>query len=253
LYSFGLALGLSQLDPRQPNLMRAAGIGSSIWVIISSFSAMFIGGLVTARSAGYLGRGNGALHGIVLWGATAFILTLSVASALGAVANQFAQAGSEIATSALNQTGVDTNQLLAPVNERLASHGKPALTAAQLRSAAQDAVMTSVAQGRLDREVFVTALASNTALTEQDVRLLFNSSTQRLEQRLASLRSEASQAAERMAQATGRLFWGIFALLITSLIGAVLGASTGVTRRQRELVTAPPAMPVMRRTGEALP
>jgi len=254
LYALGLALGLSRLDPQQPNLARMAGIGTSVWVIVSSFLAMFVGGLVTARSAGYLGRGNGALHGIVLWGSTAFIVAVSLASVLGSVASQFAQTGSEIASSALNQTGIDTREVLGPVNERLAREGKPALTAPQLRAAAQDALMMSVNQGRLDRQVFITALADNTQLSENDVQQMFAGATQRLDQRLTALRSQANQAAERLAQATGRMFWGLFFLLVTSLLGSVLGASTGVTRRQRELVVAAtPVVPMTTRSEPVYP
>lgn len=260
LHALGLALGLTQLKLDDSNLARAAGIGTSVWAVAASFIAMFIGGIVTARSAGYLGRGNGAIHGIVLWGATSLAGTLVLASVLGSLASGLASAGSQAGAAALEQSGaltralgVDSDRILEQVNARLTELGKPTITAEQLRTAAQDAAFTAVRRGEFDRDLFVGAVADNTELTERDVREVFAGTTQRLEREFAAMRQQMSESAERVAMATGRVFWGLFALLITSLVGSVLGASTGVSRRQQELVTAGPGVPLGSRPGEAYP
>jgi hypothetical protein len=260
LHALGLALGLSRMDLDATNLSRAASIGTSVWAIVTSFIAMFVGGLVTARSAGYLGRGNGAIHGIVLWGATAFVGTLALSWVLGSVAGSLASAGTQAGSAALQQSGavanalgLDADRVLAQANERLTQAGKPPITEEQLYAATQDAVVSAVRQGQFDRELFVGAIADNTELTEAEVREVFSTTTQRLEQEFAAMRNRLTQSAERVATITGRVFWGLFALLITSLVGSVLGASTGVSRRQRELVVASPTIPLGSRPGEAYP
>ena len=85
LHVLGLAIGLTQLDPGDPNDLRATGIGGGIWTVVASMVSLFAGGMVTARAAGLLGRSNAGLHGIVLWGATTvggLVLIVSVMASL---------------------------------------------------------------------------------------------------------------------------------------------------------------------------
>ena len=70
LHAFGLAVGLSTLEPDDPSRLRAVGIGTGIWTVVTSMASLFMGGVITARSAGLLGRSNAGLHGFVLWGVT---------------------------------------------------------------------------------------------------------------------------------------------------------------------------------------
>jgi hypothetical protein len=85
LHAFGLAIGLSQLEPYDPSDLRATGIGTGIWTVIASMASLFVGGVVTARAAGLLGRSNAGLHGVVLWGVTTvggLVLIASVVASL---------------------------------------------------------------------------------------------------------------------------------------------------------------------------
>ncbi|HLH38095.1 MAG TPA: hypothetical protein VKX39_03025 [Bryobacteraceae bacterium] len=45
---------------------------SKIWYFVTLFCSLFIGSWVTARLAGNPARGNGMLHGFVVWGLTMF-------------------------------------------------------------------------------------------------------------------------------------------------------------------------------------
>src|SRR5262245_45476352 len=80
LYTLGLALGLSTINPDNPEVSKAMGIGAGIWGLLVPIVSLFLGGLVAARTAGIIDRGLGGLHGAVLWGLTA-IITLYVAGA----------------------------------------------------------------------------------------------------------------------------------------------------------------------------
>lgn len=70
LYSLGLALGLTVLDPRDPDSLRPSSLFTGVWAVIVPLLALFVGGFVAARGAHALTRMSGALHGLVMWGLT---------------------------------------------------------------------------------------------------------------------------------------------------------------------------------------
>jgi len=235
LYVLGLALGFSSLDLDRPNLARAMGIGGGIWVGLTGFLSMLVGGVITARSAGYVDRGNGALHGLVLWGASGVAAALAGALIMGSAASSMARMGSDAASKAMDalSANVDTQALLAPLNAKLEQAGKPALERGQLEAISRDAVSDSVKQGRFDRETFIGNVAANTNLSRTEVRNLYGTTIMQIETRAVELKEQAKQAAESASAATGRALWGLFALMVLSLLGAVTGASTGVSSLQR--------------------
>jgi hypothetical protein len=238
LHAFGLAVGFSQLEPNDLNDLRASGIGGGIWTVLSSMAALFAGGMVTARSAGLLGRSNAGLHGIVLWAVTTVGGLVLIVSVIASLARGVSGVTVETITmtrgvpaSPAQSFGLDTGSMIDSVNARLSAQGKPAMTEAQLDAALRDAASRATRQGRFDREQFTTALAERTSLGRQDVDQLFGD----LARRLSTARQDISQAAERATQVTARAFWVVFAVMLLSLASSVLGAITGVTRRQRDL------------------
>lgn len=245
LYTLGLAVGFSSFSVDQPNLIKAIGIGGGIWLVLSSFLAMFAGGVVTARSAGYLGRGNGAIHGVVLWGSTALAGTLLLGSAMGAFAAQAAQAGGEMASMAMGSADLNVEAALVPLNAKLEASGKPAVTSEQLKAIAKDAAATAATRGTFDKNAFISAVAEGTALDRAEVQEVFAGTMQQVERRIAAVRDRAEAAAQSAAVATGRALWAIFGLLVTALVGSVLGASMGMARAQRDPIRAPSSATVL--------
>src|SRR3954451_21808678 len=71
LYAFGLAIGLSSVDPNDPGSVKGSGIFTGVWSGVAPLIALFIGGLVAGHLAGIFSRGYGALHGLVMWGLVA--------------------------------------------------------------------------------------------------------------------------------------------------------------------------------------
>src|SRR5688572_4870105 len=126
LHAFGLAVGLSTVDPADGNL-RGAGIFTGIWSIIASLIALFIGGLVASRGADALTKGSGAMHGLVMWGLTTLIGAWAFANVVSSLMGGAVSLG-----RTAGAMDIDMNDALAPINERLQREGKPQIQAAQV-------------------------------------------------------------------------------------------------------------------------
>lgn len=250
LYSLGLALGLSSINPQDTGSARASGIFTGIWGLITPLIALFVGGIVAGRGAGAQTKASGGIHGLVMWGLTTLVglwLVANLVSALAgglfsvgksavqatgaAVGAGASQAGS--VGEAARSFGLDANDALRPVNERLRAEGKPQVTAAQLEAATRDVVQTSVRQGRLDREVLVSSIAEKTALSRQDAEDVAG----RVEAQFNTFQGKAAQSVQtgalKAADATGKAFWGVFGSLFLGLLSALLGGTLGVSKSQR--------------------
>jgi hypothetical protein len=266
LYALGLALGLSNVNPQDAGSAKSSGIFTGIWSLVSPLIALFVGGIVAGRGSGAQTKASGGIHGLVMWGLTTLLglwmlssLVSSLAGGLFSVGKSAVQAtGSAVAAGASQAGGVgqaaksfglDADDALRPVNERLRAEGKPQVTAAQLESATRDAVQTSVREGRFDRQLLVSSLAEKTALSRSDAEQVAG----RIETQFTAFKGQAGDTAQQVqtgalkaADATGKAFWGVFGALFLGLISAVLGSSLGVSKRQRiyaegEVVTTPPA------------
>lgn len=251
----GLAIGLSAIDPSQPASARTAGLTTGIWSLVVPLVALFVGGLVASRTAGIVDRPAGAIHGAVLW-ALATILSIllmgfvvrnivgGAAAAVGSAASA-ASTGAPVVTQAL---GIDARDVVAPLNERLRAEGKPTVRPEQLEAAVRDAAAAAVREGRFDKQLFVTALSENTALSPADVRELADRAQMQLEARtggMAGVKGDLQQTALRAADATGTAMWWLFLGMALSLGAAVFGATVGVSRQQRTAARgATGAMPV---------
>jgi spore maturation protein SpmA len=253
LYSLGLALGLSSINPQDTGSARSSGIFTGIWGLIAPLVALFVGGIVAGRGSGAQTKASGGIHGLVMWGLTTLAglwlvanLVSALAGGLFSVGKSAVQAtGSAVSAGASQAGGVgeaarsfglDADDALRPVNERLRSEGKPAVTAVQLEAATRDVVQTAVQQGRLDREVLVSSIAEKTALSRRDAQEVAG----RVEAQFSALQGKAGQAAQsvqtgalKAADATGKAFWGVFGSLFLGLISALLGSTLGVSKRQR--------------------
>ncbi len=101
LYALGLALGLSTVVANDNVTLRTSGIFTGLWGLASPLVALFIGGLVAGRSAGALGRGGGALHGLVVWSVTALGGLFLVVNLFGGVLGSAVAVGKNVASQAI--------------------------------------------------------------------------------------------------------------------------------------------------------
>jgi hypothetical protein len=227
LYAFGLAIGLSAVDPNNPGSVRGSGIFTGIWGAVAPLVALFIGGLVAGRLAGVWDRGAGAMHGLVMWGlvsvAGAYLVMAIASLAIAGVATvgkSVAQAGGAAikgvagaGRGAASELGIDWDDAIAPINQRLAAEGKPRVTADELQAAARESIQGSIAAGRFDRAQFESALAANTALSPADAQEIsariesqVGAVTDRLKARARDAVVTARTEALKTADATGHAF-----------------------------------------------
>src|SRR4051812_46907186 len=227
LYLFGLGAGLTAIDPNGTNSLRAIGLGTGIWGGIAPIIALFIGGLVVSRLAPTPNRLNRMIHGGLVWAVATLVaiamlvmlassLVSGAVSAGGQVASKAAGAVSGAAGSVdrdtLSSLGIDSNDLLGPVNQRLRADGKPEVTAAQLEAAVKDALGTAVRTGNVDRQGLVAALAKNTALTPRDadqIATTIEARWREVRQRGSELANGAATAALEAVEATGKALMGL--------------------------------------------
>lgn len=271
LYALGFALGLSAINPDNPSSFKASSIFTGIWSLVTSFLALFAGGMVASRGAGVYTRASGAIHGLVMWGLTTIagallvfnVLTLAIggAAALGKTA---IESGAGAVSSTAGQApglakalGIDFDDLLAPVNRRLRAENKPTVTAPQLEAATKDVVGDALQQGRLDRDMLSASIAQNTRLSRADaddiatrMEEAFNRTVERARVTVRGTASSLQTGALRAAEETGKALWGVFGALLIGLVSAVLGALAGTRRRDIDIRRGPDrGVPAVSPTG----
>lgn len=240
LYAFGLAVGLSAINPNDPSSAKGSGIFGGVWGVFVPLVALFVGGGIAGRGAGLINRGGGAIHGLVVWGVTtlfgAFLVGNLIMSTIGGLAQVGAGAvksgGALLGQqggSAAKAFGLDANDALNPINQRLRVEGKPEVTSDQLQAATKDVVQSSVRTGNLDRETLVSAITRETRLSRQDAEELAGRINSQFENAARTVQTGALQAADT----TGKAFWGVFGALLLGLIASIVGGMVGVSRRQQ--------------------
>ncbi len=249
LHLLGMGVGMTAIDPDADSLS-ALGIGMGIWSAVAPVLALFVGGIVVSRLAPTPNRANRMVQATLVWAVTSlvaitamFMVTSSVLAGAASVGGSMASGAADVAAKAasaadsdtLKGLGVDADDLLAPVNQRLRAEGKPAVTASTLEAAARDALNTAVRTGTFDRAVVVDALARNTALTPRDA----NDVAAAVEARWQSLKDRANAFAERARRAglqaldtTGKALLGLAIALLLGL-GAAMGGSLLTGERDR--------------------
>jgi hypothetical protein len=234
LYAFGLALGLSTINPDNAESAKGSGLFTGIWGLVSPLIALFVGGAVAGRGAGIIHRGGGALHGLVMWGLTTVLGAFMVGNLLTTALSSVVSVGTGVAKQGSTMAGqqgafsLDPNTILGPVNERLQAEGKPAITADQLSAATRDVVNDAARTGSLNRETLINSIAQNTALSRADAEDIAGRVESQWSQTGQSVQNTALQAADT----TGKAFWGVFGALLLGLVSAVVGGVFGVSRRQ---------------------
>jgi hypothetical protein len=267
LYALGLAAGLTSLDPANPHSARSSGIFTGIWALIAPLIALFVGGWVAGRGSSIFSRGQGATHGLVMWGLTTVLGASIVAMAASAIVGGVVAVGKAAVSAgsgaigavaggsgnAARALGIDANDALGPINDRLRAEGKPTITAEQLQAATRDVAQSSLRQGQFDRETVVSSIVQNTGLSRADAEDIAN----RIQAQVQGTSAQAQsglQAAAQKAEAgalkagdvTGKAFWGVFGALLMGLIAAVAGGAAGAPghlgHRRRERLTRPAAI-----------
>jgi len=269
LYAFGLAVGLSSLDPANPHSVRGSSIFTGVWALIAPLIALFIGGWVAGRGSSIVTRGHGATHGLVMWGLTTLLGAGMVAVMMSALVGGAVSVGKTVVSAgggalgaaagntggAARWLGIDADDALAPINNRLTAEGKPTITAQQLQAATRDVAQTAVREGRLDREALIGAITQNTGLSRADaeqigdrIQVQAQNASTRVQNSLHAVAVRAETGALKAGDMTGKALWGVFGALLLGLVAAIAGGAAGapgipgrrLPRQRRERVIAPP-------------
>lgn len=253
LYLFGIGIGLTAIDPYDTHTLRGVGVGTGIWSAIAPIIALFVGGLVTSRLAPTPNALNRALHGGLVWAVSSIAMVIMLYTVLTNVVGGLASTGEKLVSSAttavtsslsnldgdsLASLGIDGDQVLAPINERLTAAGKPAVTTTQLQAAAKDAVSHAMQTGSFDRVGLTRALARNSALTQRDAEEIATAVESRwtaIKKQVDDVADRAKVASLKAAEATGKALMGLSVALLLALAASVGGALlTGRRDRRRD-------------------
>lgn len=254
LQTLGMGIGLSAVEVDDASNLKGIGIGTGVWSLIAPLIAMFVGALLVGRLCGTRDRKVGAMHGGVMWALALVIGLWAMVSLVSAVASGTARIGGAAVSAGaaavsgaagnvepgkvMSELGLDANDLIAPINERLARDGKPQVTAEELKSTLKAVAERGIREGQLDRQVVLQEVARNTALSPADAQDVANDIATRYEQAGSKVRGRVKQVGETAktvaltaADRTGKalLFGGLMMLL--SLGAAALGGALGVRRR----------------------
>lgn len=82
----GLGLGFTAIDPlSESQPLSGLGTGTIIWWIVSNLIALFLGGMVAGRTAGFISKTDGGLHGFLSWCLYAAVCLFFITSLVGSI------------------------------------------------------------------------------------------------------------------------------------------------------------------------
>lgn len=256
----GIAIGMDAWDPGES--VATLGMGLGVWTIVAALLSLFVGGMTTGRLAGVLTRGDGMLHGIVLWSLTTLLAAWMLATGVSTVANgafglisktaNVAASGmSSVATSTFDQIGgADASAIQGELDRALRESGNPALHPDSLVRAAErigeqatgPASTETIAReifaeiqgraGQVDRNAITNIIVARTSMDRAEaerVATRVENVTQSAMQQAGTMLDTAGAFAERAAGTGSNVlstaaWWTLLALGL-SLAAAVGGVA----------------------------
>lgn len=231
----GMAIGFDTWQPGDQ--LDTVGGALGIWVVVSGIIALFVGGLTTGRLAGILTRGDGALHGVVLWSLSTVLVAWLVASGLttvvggtfglvqrattaaaGGIASTIGQAGMS-AVSGID--GLDMDALQREVEQILEETDDPALQpdtlaedieevgdratgAASNQAVAQEVIATIIERGgEVDREAVINVITARTDVTRPEAERMATRVETLAQDAMAQVRTAADTIGRRAEELAG--------------------------------------------------
>lgn len=254
----GLSIGASTLEPTQEAAPASGlGLGTGIWLAVSSLVALFAGGWVAGHMAGVPKREDSAMHGFLAWGLATLATTFLVSSAIGNIASgatgllgrTLATMGGVAASGAssvaregreeLVSRGIDLSDIRREVSEVL----KAETMGAGGRRGNEDveALLRNLFQAgdkvvdAADRQAAVDLLVSRTDMSRAEAQRTVDAWAQRIDAaqaRLTEARAEAEERAraigDKMAAGVARAAgWSALAMILGAVAAMAGGALAG--------------------------
>lgn len=266
LTMLGLAIGAGMTDPiTDENPIGTFSIGSAIAWGVSALIALWTGGWVAGRFAQYPSRGNGRLHGFLVWALATIsivvLLTTGTASAVGGAAKIVGQGVASVGSAAAGATGgladlaknavqQNTTTVSSFLDEALQT--QPGRTAGAAGVRAKREIGFAMArlfapgsdiQNQENRAALVRALQEHGGLSETAANQAlanWTASYEGMRADLAQAKEAAEQkaraAADRAASALSRAaLWSFIAFALGAVV-ATFGGARGARSRPAQVV-----------------
>jgi len=216
LSSLGIAVGISAVDPRNPN-GSAIGTGAAVWTSLTLLIALFVGGWASTRLSMLWERTTALFEGALVWVLSMILILYLAANGVGLIAGgAFSMAGQ--AAQAAGGAGVMQDLSSGNVDQMLGRLRDP--QTAQTVASALGLPQQQVENTFRDISTRVEAARNDPARAASEMR-----------SGLAGLASQARQnlasgAAQVQPEATTTA-WVTFIALVLSLAAAIAGAAVG--------------------------
>lgn len=235
---FGLAIGLSSLNPATNTNFSGIGIGTSIWLFVSVLISLFLGSIVASWFGATHHRDSSILHGVLVWGLFLLIsvsmLSSSVKTIAGGVFNLASagiagvsqgaamatathgpnaiqqQTGSVVTNPNVQQTVAGTAEKVGPASHMLANLSMPAKARAELTQ--------KMAMG--DDAGAAQIVRQNSTMSQTQAMDLVRTAR---EENIAAVRNTA----QKVTDTAGKAAWVAFFAVVLSLIVSALGGLVG--------------------------
>jgi hypothetical protein len=220
LSSLGLAIGISAVDPRDPD-GSAIGTGAAIWTGLTLLIALFVGGWASTRLSMLWERTTARFEGALVWVLSLILILYLAANGVSLVASGAFNIAGRTAQAVGGPIGalVDEQGMSAGSVDEIVTRLRDPGTASTL-SNALGMPREEVARALTDTSNRVEAARNNPEQAAAEVRRGLSSLTSRARQNL----TDTAARAQPKASATA---WVTFGALVLSLLAAVAGAAVG--------------------------
>jgi hypothetical protein len=255
----GVSIGATAVNPltADQGSGQALGIGAAIWLIVSTIIALFLGGWVAGRMAGF--TREGALHGLVTWGSATLLTVLLLTNAAGNIlsgAGKLLSQAMPMAKQTMSSAG--ESGAMGGVSSALqgASGGQGDSIRQDVQSLTQNdpaqsaKLMTAI--GRMlknekngsvnpnDRQEVVNMLVSQNNMSEQEANQKVDRWIQSFAQTKVQTEQKARQVGEKAAKGVSMAGWLSFGMLVLGAIAAGLGGASGARALARSRIPEAP-------------
>jgi hypothetical protein len=251
----GVGIGAATFEPvSESDPAAGLGIGTGIWLIVSTIIALFAGGCVAGRLGGSARRADNMLHGVLTWSVatlvTFYLITTAMGSIIGGATGMLgrglAMAGQSmgaVATEVGQAVGGSTNLNLNVNVSEIQQEARQLLRqAGQSELAEQDLttilnrIATQGAFTTIDRDALINVLVQRTNMSRPEAE----QTVTRWQQRFDQLKTQVAQSAERIGSATASglskaALWTFFVFVLGGGAAAAGGSLGG--RRNKAVTT----------------
>lgn len=245
----GMGIGLGVVNPAtEENPLGGVGVGAGIWLGISTLLALFAGGWVASRLAGFPRSSTGILHGIVVWGVVTlfsfYLMTTAVGMLVSGVASVIGRGlsmiGSGVVAMAPSATrgageegGANIETLMNQAREVFSKGAAvPGQTDEEVNQALRNLLSPTRTVSNEDRQTVIDLLVARTNMDRQEAAGVVDGWIQQKAQ-LAQQAGTALQVTEQTMDTLSKAALWAFVAAVLGAIASALGGKLGVPREMR--------------------